>query len=446
MRVTTFAALVVEMIAALAWGAWGASERPAAAQETQLESLRAAARISAGDPSAALALGRALRRAGRTTDALAELRRGVAIAAAPASLLDLRWEIARVQIDRHDFAQALAACGALGKVRPGPSAGGRDAIPAAEAHACAADAHLIRERATEALRETEQALALDPQSYEAKVAEGRAQELALDVARAEAAFRTAIAWRPDGVDAHLALGRALLKGGHRDAGLTELRVAVGLDPDGPDALYELAMALAPGAESTVLLERSTQERPLFGDAWLELGGQELAAGRVSEARVAAEAAVRDDGKSVGSHVLLGKVALADSRYDDALKQGGAALKIVANSAAAQLLVADANAKKGELDLALEQYQSAWGLDRGDPTPLVHAAEACHAGGRDTSARAFATKATAEFPAWAPGWAALGDALAAQGEKTAARDAYARGLSAEGPVDRDALKKKLATLR
>jgi tetratricopeptide (TPR) repeat protein len=450
MRVTTFAALVVEMSAALAaltCAAWGPSERPAAAQETRLDSLRAAARTNAGDASAALALGRALRRAGRTTDALAELRRGVAVAAAPAALLDLRWEIARVQIDRHDFAQAVAACGALGKVRADPSAGGdHGAIPAAEAHACAADAHLIRERATEALRETEQAFALDPRSYEAKVAEGRARALALDVAGSEAAFRTAIAWRPDGVDAHLALGRALIAGARKDEGLTELRLAVGLDPDGPDALYELATALAPSAESRVLLERSTRERPLFGDAWLELGGQELAVGRVAEARVAAEAAVRDDGKSVGSHVLLGKVALADSRYDDALKQGGAALKILANSAAAELLVADANAKKGELDLALEQYQSAWGLDRGDPTPLVHAAEACHAGGRDTSARAFAIKATAEFPAWAPGWVALGDALAAQGENTAARDAYARALSGEGPVDRDALKKTLATLR
>ena len=75
---------------------------------------------------------------------------------------------------------------------------------------------------------------------------------------------------------------------------------------------------------------------------------------------------------------------------------------MANSAAATMLVADGQAKKGELDLALEAYQAAWGLDHGDPTPLVHASEACHTGGRDTSARAFGIKATQEFPKWGPG--------------------------------------------
>jgi hypothetical protein len=89
---------------------------------------------------------------------------------------------------------------------------------------------------------------------------------------------------------------------------------------------------------------------------------------------------------------------------------------------------------------------AWGLDRGDPTPLVHASEACHLGGRDTSARAFGVKATQEFPEWGPGWAALGDALVGQGETRAARDAFARALAAGGPVDREAIQKKLAALR
>lgn len=445
MRVTRFA---VALLAAVSVAASGA---PARGQETEVDSLRVTARTNAGDPSAALALGRALRRAGRSAQALAELRRGIAVAASrPDSLVDLRWEVARVHIDRHDFAQALAACGAIGGARAASAERARDHAldaSAAAGHACAAEAHLIRQRATEALRETAQALALDPRSYEAKVAEGQAEELALDIAGSEAAFRTAIGWRPDGVDAHLALGRVLLKDSRRkDEALAELHRAAALDPDGPDALYELAIALSPSAESTVLLERSTRERPLFADAWLELGGQELAAGRVADARVAAEAAVREDGKSVGPRVLLGKVALADSRYDDAIKQGDAALKILANSAPAELLVADANAKKGEIDRALEAYQSAWGLDRADPTALVHAAEACHVAGRDTSARAFAAKATAEFPAWAPGWAALGDALVGQGEKGAARDAYGKALATGGPVDREAVKKKVATLR
>jgi tetratricopeptide (TPR) repeat protein len=438
MRVNPFAVAFLEVAMALPIaGAW----RVASAQVSRVDALGATARSNPADPQAALDFGRALRRAGRPGEAIAELRRGIGLGGAHGdTLAALGWEVARVQGDRHDFFQMLGACRVIGgraeKVSP---------ALAAERHACAADAHLVRERATEALSETAQALALDPQSYEAKVAEGRAEDLELDVGKSEGALRAAIAIRPDGVDAHLLLGRLLVKVGRKDEGIAELRRAVSLDPDGPESLYELGMALAPSAESTSLLERSTRERPLFADAWLELGGQELAAGRVTEAKRAAEAAVRDDGKSVAPRVLLGKVALADSRYDDALKQGDEALKILANSAPAELLVADANAKKGDIDRALEAYQQAWGLDRGDPTPLVHAAEACHAAGRDTSARAYGVKVTAEFPQWAPGWAVFGDALAARGEQAAARDAYAKALSTKGPIDRDAVQKKLAAL-
>jgi tetratricopeptide (TPR) repeat protein len=400
------------------------------------------AKSSATDPVAALALGRALRRAGRFGEALGELRRGAAIAAsrpnglAPLHLVQIDWEVARVHMDRHDFFQARTACGVLGALRGA----------AAEGHACTADAHLVWQRATEALAETAAALTADPQCYEAKVAEGRAEDLALDATKSEAAFRTAIAWRPEGVDAHLWLGRVLSRNGKRDEGLIELRKAVQLDPNGPDALYELAMALAPSSESMTLLERATAERPSFAEAWLALGAQQLSAGHLADAKKAAEAAVRNDAKSVGPHVLLGKVALADRRLDDAIKEGQAALQILANSASAKLLVADAQAKKGEIDPAIEAYQAAWGLDRADPTPLVHASEACHEAGRDTSARAFGAKVTQEFPEWGPGWAALGDALVGQGERHAARDAYAKALSANGPVDREAVQKKLATLR
>ncbi len=410
---------------------------PAGAQESQLDSLRAGAAASGTGPAAVLAYGRALRRAGHSTEALAELRRAKALASTqPDVLAEIDWEVARTHMDRHDPLPARAACHDLG-ARPGH---------AAQGHACAAEAHLLWQRATEALTEVALALAADPRCYEAKVAEGQAEELALHIAKSEAAYRVAIAWRPELAEAHAGLGRVLLRNGEREGGLGELRQAVRLDPHGPDALYDLAMALAPSSESAALLERATSERPSFSEAWLALGTQELSAGRLDEARTAAQATARHDAKSVGPHMLLGKVALADGRYDDAIKEGEAALKILANLAPAELLVADADVKKGYLDRALEAYQLAWGLDRGDPTPLVHASEACHLGGRDTSARAFGVKATQEFPEWGPGWAALGDALVGQGETRAARDAFARALAAGGPVDREAIQKKLAALR
>jgi tetratricopeptide (TPR) repeat protein len=405
------------------------------AQESQLDSLRIVARSAPTDPDAALEFGRALRRAGHFGEAMTELRRGVAVASSkPAALTQLHWEVARVYMDRHDFRAALGACGVLGAVK---GAG-------AEGHACAANAHLVWQRATEALSETATALGQDPHCYEAKLAEGRAQEFALDLAKSEAAFRTAISWRPQSADAHVGLGRVLLKSGKKDEALVELRKGQTLDPNSPDALYELATSLPGGHESMTLLERATRERPSFADAWLALGGQELAAGLLTDAHRAAEEAVRNDPKSAGPHVLLGKVALADNRPDDALREGETALKILANSASAKLLVADADAKKGDIDRALEAYQAAWGLDHGDPAPLVHASEACHLAGRDTSARAFGVKATQEFPDWAPGWVALGDALVGQGEKRAACEAYTKSLTVNGSIDRDSVQRKLAS--
>jgi tetratricopeptide (TPR) repeat protein len=376
-------------------------------------------------------------------DALGELRRGIGLAAAkPDVMIQLHWEVARVQMDRRDFAQTLTECQVLGKL-PGASA---------EGHACAADAQLLWQRSTEALVETAAALSRDPRCFEAKLAEGRAYEFALDGVKSEAAYRAALGLRAGTfaeLAAHVGLGRLLWKNGRKDEGVAELRRALSLDPSAPDALYELGLALAVGpasAESTGLLERATRERPSFADAWLSLGTQQLAAGRVADAKRSAEAAERGDPGSVGPKVLAGKVALAEGRADDAIRSGESALKIVANSAAAKLLVADGNAKKGEIDLALEAYQAAWGLDHGDPTPLVHASQACHAAGRDTSARAFGAKAVQEFPKWGPGWAALGDALAAQGEKAAAKDAYQKALAGEGLVERDLVSKRLSALQ
>ena len=436
MRVAPFAVFWAFVSAGVSGAVCSVALR-ADAQESQLDSFRAAAKANATDPAASLALGRALRRAGHFTEAVAELHRGYAFAAAkPRLLADLHWEVARVQMDKHDFFQARAECGAFAKIH-GASADG---------HACTADAHLVWQRATEALAETAAALAEDPNCYEAKIAEGRAYELELDAEKSQTAFRTAIGWRADGVEAHLGLGRVLLRSGAAGEGIAELRRAVELDPHGPDALYELARALPPGVESRHLLESATKERASFAEAWLALGAQELDAGMIAQARSAAEAAAHNDAKSVAPHVLFGKVALADGRTDDAIKEGEVALKILANSASAKLLIADANAKKGEIDRALEAYQAAWGLDRSDPTPLVHASEACHVAGRDTSARAFGVKATQEFPNWGPGWEALGDALVGQSEKRAAQDAYSKALSTNGPVDRGEVQKKMSTLR
>jgi tetratricopeptide (TPR) repeat protein len=410
----------------------------AAGQESLLGGLRTAAKAAPLDPNAALALGRALRRAGHETEALQELRRAAALSNSRAGSfpVSLEWELARTAIARRDFNAAMTACRSLGAL-PGA---------ASEGHACAAEAHLLWRRASEALLETTQALANGQRSYEAKVAEGLAMELEVKDTEAEASLREAISWKPDAFEAHVWLGRLLVRTLRHDAGVEELRKAVQLDPNGAEPAYELARTMPDNQEAASLLEKAVRERPGYTLAWVRLADVELALQRLPEARKAADLALKLAPQETGVHVTAGRVSLAEGKPDDAIKEGQAALAILGNSAHAKLLIADAYAKKGEIDLAVENYQAAFGFDHGDPTPLVRASEACHAQGRDTSARAFGERATKEFPQWGPGWAALGDALAGQKEKALAKGAYETALKAAGPMDAVAVRAKLAALR
>jgi tetratricopeptide (TPR) repeat protein len=427
---------VAASVTALAVALTALAPHRALAQESVLDGLRAAAKAKPADAESALALGRALRRAGHYPEALSSMARGVGLAPPKSDVLRrVRWEIARTQVDAHDLPKAMAACKKLGDL-PGEEADG---------HACLASAYLVWQRATEALAETALAFDKDPTNAAAHLAEGRAYELSLEPKEAEAAYRSAAAG-PDNAEALMDLGRLLAHQGRSDEGVASLRAAVQADPSLPDALFELARALPAGAESIGLLDRATRERPTFPEAWLAYGNELLGAGLLDRARQAAAMAVKQDPGTVPATVLSGRVALADGRVDDALAAGKAATKIVANNAAAVLLAADAYARKGDVDSAVDAYQSAWGFDHRDPSPLVRASELCHGAQRDTTARAFGAKAVEEFPNYAPAWAALGDALVGQKETAAARDAYRKALSAsDGTIDRAAVQGKLSAI-
>jgi len=386
------------------------------------------------DPGAALRYGVALRRAGHDADAATELRRGASLPTGGQgdTGVSLRYELARTAIARRDFWGAMSAC--------------RSISLASASHACVAEDHLLWGRASEALLETAQALAGGTRSYEGKVAEGLAHELEVKDREAEASFREAIAWRPERWEAHVWLGRLLVRTLRHDDGLAALRHAVELDPGGPETAYELARTLPANPESAALLERAVRDRPTYAVALLQLAEVDLALGRIAPARQAADAAVKSSPTEPAAFIVSGRVSLAENKPDLALQAGQEALKRLSNSARAKLLVADAYAAKGEIDLAIESYQAAYGLDPSDPTPVVRASVACHAAGRDTSARAFGDRATHDFPQWAPAWVALGDALAGQGEMTLARSAYETALRSTGPVDPASVRAKLTALR
>jgi len=405
----------------------------AGAQESDLASLRAAAKANPQDAAASFALGKALRRAGHFPEAVAELGHGALMGSATKAGLvsPIRYELARVKIDQRDLGGAIAACNALSK---------------ALAAACRAEAHLMQNRATEAMPEAQKALELEASLYEGKVAEGRSLSLMGKVTEAEAALRAAASSTDGRPEAHLSLGVFLLAQGKRDAGIAELKKARAADASDPVIAFQLGEALGATKEGRDAFAAAAKIRPTFAAAHAGLARAALGLGDLPAAEASAIEAVKQDPKLFAAHVALGTVRVAQARWDDAMKEGEAAKKLIPNSASGELIVADAHAGKGDIDLAVESYQKAFGLDRTDPTPLVRAAHGCTAAGRYTTAKGFADRVTSDFPKWGPGWVELGDLAAKQGDKAKARSAYETALKGEGPVDKAAVQKKLAALK
>lgn len=395
-----------------------------------------------GSPEASIAKARSLRRAGRENEALGELRKAKAFAKGDAAA-KIDWEIARTHIAKRDFQSAMATCRSMSGAASGAS------------RVCAAEAHLLWRRGTEAMTEIAEVAKLKDAPadvrYFAKIAEGRSQELATKEADAEVAYKKAIEISADRPEAHALLGAMLHRLG-KD-GVPELRRAVTLDARDPFTQHELGRALATDAamgaakidDAIAAFERAVAERPAYPEALRSLTEAYLAVKRIEDAKRTATSALKAAPNDVFAHIASGRVALAENRFDDALKEGEAAFKRMPNEAKAKLLIADAYAKKGEIDLALEAYQAAHGLDHLDATPLVNAARACIDAARPTSAKAFAQRATKDFPNHAAAWVVLGDALVIDKDVPAARSAYETAKKHRG-ADVSSIDEKLARLR
>jgi tetratricopeptide (TPR) repeat protein len=389
------------------------------------------------DPEAALSLGKTLRKAGSYREAIGELRKGMGLAGGSAGKLGvaLSWEVARCYIDDHKFEQAVTACRAVGKMAEGKGPG----------HACLGEAHMMRMRATEALPEVELALKEAPGLYEAKVVQGRALGQGGSVSEAEKVLRDAIAAEPGRPEAHYWLGEMLAVHDKRDAGIELLQKAQTLDPKDPGIAFALGRLL-PAAQAVKALGAAVSIRPSFVEAWGRLSEAWLAMGSLNEAEGAARQALTLDPRQADAHAVLGRLHFLAKHYDDAIKEARAALEVLSTQASAKLTEADALAAKGEIDVAIDAYQSAHNLARTDPTVLVNAARACLSGSRETSAKSFADRAVQLFPRWAPGWVVLGDILAKGKENAKATQAYRTALGADGPVDRPYVERRIAALK
>jgi tetratricopeptide (TPR) repeat protein len=417
----------------LAVGVVGAP-RDAAGETTSgpLDELKARAK-AAVEPEAALEVARALRRAGLLPEATHVVQRAFGKARGNDVVAELRLELARIYIAQRQQKKAVRECEQIKKLAPQ-----RQAL-------CMAEAELLNRRGSAALPAAEEALRESPGDYDAKVAKGRALHMLGRPEEAEAALRGAIQASPGRPEAYRFLGELLASQQKVPAGLTALRDGRKAAPTDPDVLALLGQWLPPGPEARAALEEALKARPSFASARARYGEVLLALGELDGAGKALEEALKSDARQADWHAALGEVHVARGAHDLALKSALTALKIVANHGPAKLVEAKALAGKGDIDVATRAFEEAAGFLRMTPHALVAAAAACIKGGRLTTAKAFATKATEDFPKSALAWEALGDVSAALREGPEAKMAYDKALAGEGG-DKDAIRRKRAAIK
>ncbi len=397
------------------------------------DELAASAKNPPKDPAQALDLGIALRRAGLYDAATRVLHSAYGKAKGDLGAR-VRLEAARSLIAQNKQKQAVRECATI------------KALSVPKYETCTAEAYLLWRRASLALPMAEKALAAAPNDYDALVAKGRALEMMGKPKEAEAAYRDAVQASSSHFQAYMYLGQLLSVAGKTSASTDMLKKANAAEPGEPEPLLLLGK-LRSGSEAVDALRKAIKIRPLYGAAHARLGELLLANGSLTEAESALKKAVSIDGKQADWHADLASVLVAKKDFDPALKEAAAALKIVGNHAEAKLAEADALAGKGDIDLAIESYEKASAWARTSPNALIHAAQASLAGGRPTTARAFADRATQSFGDWGPSWVALGNVAVATKDKAAAKSAYKKALNAKkGGVDKSSVKKKLAGLK
>lgn len=406
----------------------GVSARAETADE-----LKARAK-AASEPPEVLSAARALRRGGLLVDAVSVLERGFAKARGNDTVAELRLELARTYLDQRQPKKALWECDKLHKLSP------RDE------QICIAEASLYTRRGSIALPAADAALALAPGNYDALVAKGRSFSQMGQTREAEASLRDAIRAEPGRSPAHRYLAELLLAQGKTSEGVAALREARRIDPGDPEVLGLLGEALPVGAEARTVLEQAIAIRPTHAHARARLGVVLAAAGELDQAEKMLQEAISAEPRQAEWHAALGEVEVAKKKPDEALKSARAALKIVGNLGPAKLVEAKALAQKGDIDLAIEAFEAAYGFSKQDPSAPIAAARACLKGARLTTAKAFADRATEDFPKSGEAWDVLGDVAVALKDTPLAKSAYTKALAGDGLSDKDSVKRKLAQLK
>jgi len=387
---------------------------------------------AAADAAGLVARGRGLLRAGQLKEAEVALKQAAQQRGqTPEALYDL----ARVHFASGDYEKARNACRPLVAKAP--------ANPFS--NLCMAQAFLVWRRAARAAEYVEKARAADPALLEVYQVQGDLKRIEGDAAAGEAAYRKVLSQRPNDPDAQFGLGSLYLIKPDPEAAAKAFRAALIEAPDWPEALYELGR-LSSGDEAIQLLQRALAARPSWAEARLALGEARLANGDLAQAERLFREALKLAPNLALAHARLG-VALETQgdlgRAEVELQRG---LQGVPNDADAAFALARVYARTDRPEDAFEAFRNAASRERTGSRALVAAGTYALSLQRNTLAQAFLEKAVQRTPSWAPAQAGYAEVLWARGDKDQAKVHYRLSLTAQGPLDRADVQRRLDSLK
>ncbi len=407
----------------------------AAAQETQLPSLRSAGR----DPANLLRLGRALRRAGHFDEAVRTLQGAAGFGPLRNDAL---WEIARVRFDQGVFQPARAACESFPMPRNNPAASFNRRV-------CMARAYLVWNRVALAEREITAARAINPNDPELQLVIGETRRLASDLQGAETAYHAAAQGLTGRNDALLGLAQLYEMFQQLDRAQDHYQQALTAVPDDPATLLSLGRFMLRRrerpADAIPLLQRANANRPLHPETLALLGDALLATGAHADALTALQEAARLSPTQPGVQSALGRTLVALGRYQEAEVPTRRAIQLVTTDASAHMALADILEHTQRESEAMPMWDAAIDRAPGDMTPRLRAAELAHRTHQNALARAYLDRVLTDDPHAARALYLRGLIAYEDGDRAAARQFVEQALQGAGEFDRAAAQQLLTDI-
>ena len=334
----------------------------------------------------------------------------------------------------------------------------------AYAHLVAAGIAVSRGRGSDAARELDQAIALEPSSP-GLLAQG-ASLLAMLGRRSEAdrLARRALELDPKQLEAarvlaDLAAARSFGLKADPAARAEAIRLYERLsveDTAAPDeiwsALARLKLAAGDAAGAVSAARKLTQRRPGDESALRLLDQALVASGRTDEALETTLAWIKSHPESGDDLVpLVVEMARETNQWPLIESMCDGLLAANADNARARALRGEARLRQGRAKDALDDLELARAASQGDPTVRLHIAAAYQALNRLADATQIAESLRSEYPDNTFVRILLGETLARRGENEAAREEYVvalRTVVGDGPenvAQRDELRLRLASI-